>query len=138
MAKFFMRLFTGLHAKLVRITGKLGGGEVDGSLLVLTHTGAKSGKVRETPLVFANTDGGYVVVASMGGAPTNPGWYHNLKANPETSVVVSRREVSVRAREVTDDERAALWARFRAMDPRWEGYQIKTDRILPIMALDTQ
>ncbi|NNF11110.1 MAG: nitroreductase family deazaflavin-dependent oxidoreductase, partial [Acidimicrobiia bacterium] len=84
--KFLTRVLTSLHGRIIKATGKLGGGTEDGSLLVLEHTGAKSGKKRETPLAFLNGDGGYLVCGSMAGAPTHPAWYHNLKANPDAVI----------------------------------------------------
>ncbi len=136
VSKFLMRSFTGLHGRLVKATGGMGGGTKDGAVLVLRHTGAKTGKERETPLMFLNHENGYVVVASMGGAPTNPGWYYNLKANPETSVRVGKADVDVRAREVTGEERTALWERLTSLDKRWEQYQSRTERVIPLLALD--
>lgn len=131
-----MRLFTTMHGKLIKATGKMGGGTDDGSVLVLRHVGAKSGQVRETPLAFLNRDEGYAVVASMAGAPNNPAWYHNLTANPETEVTVDRQSVPVTARELGGTERDEVWQRFRALDERWDKYEAKTERVLPIIALD--
>ena len=136
MANGLMRLFTGIHAKLVKATGKLGGGTADGSVLVLRHIGAKSGKVRETPLMFYNEGGARVVIASMGGAPTNPGWYHNLVANPETVITVDRAQEAVRARELVGEERDRVWERIKATEPRFAGYEKKTDRVMPLIALE--
>lgn len=136
MGKFLMRLFTTLHGRIVKMTGALGGGTEDGSTLVLRHVGARTDKVRETPIMFLNHDEGYAFVASMAGAPNNPGWYHNLKANPDTVVTVARKTIAVRARELHGDERAAAWDRFTAMDKRWAQYQSRTERVLPILVLD--
>ena len=134
--RFLTRLVTTLHAKLVKATGKLGGGKDDGSVLVLEHTGAKSGKKRETPLVFLNGDGGYLVCASMAGAPSHPAWYHNLKANPEALVTVDRRPIPVAARELEGEERSAAWDRLTGQHDRWEQYQSKTERTLPLLLLE--
>ncbi len=136
MVKALMRFFTTLHARIVKSTGWFGGGTSDGSVLVLDHTGAKSGKQRETPLMFINRDGAYVVCASMGGAPENPGWYHNLKANPETTITVDRKKVSVHARQLEGEERDAAWAQFTSQDKRWEQYASRTERTLPLIALE--
>ncbi len=136
VAQTLMRIGTGTHAKLIKLTGGLGGGTEDGKVLVLKHTGAKSGTVRETPVMFLNHEaGGYVVAASQGGAPTNPGWYHNLKANPDTTVHVGSDNVDVSAREVEGDEYERLWGRFTAMDERWEQYQSRTERKIPLIHL---
>ncbi|MBT8202071.1 MAG: nitroreductase family deazaflavin-dependent oxidoreductase [Acidimicrobiia bacterium] len=134
--KHLFRLGTTLHAKIVKATGKLGGGTEDGSVLVLEHTGAKSGKSRETPLMFLNGDGGYLVCGSMAGAPKHPAWYHNLKANPDAVITVDRREVPVRARELEGKERSTAWERFTRQNDRWEQYQSKTERTLPLLLLE--
>lgn len=136
MGKLMMRLLTTLHANLVKATGKLGGGSEDGSVLVLEHIGAKSGKQRTTPLMFIHHGEGYAVVASMGGAPTNPGWYHNLVANPDVTVVIDRKSIPVRSRQLEGSDRDSAWERFVEMDPRWERYASGTDRVMPIIALD--
>ena len=135
---FVARSLTSLHAKIVRTTGWLGGGTKDGSVLVLRHTGARSGKVRETPLGFIGHDGGYVVCASDGGASQPPGWYFNLKANPEATITVAKATIPVRARELDGEERSRAWATLSGLHKRWEQYQSKTERILPLMALDPQ
>lgn len=132
------RLFTGLHGKLVKLTGAMGGGTDDGSVLVLKHTGAKSGTVRETPLMFMNSDDGYVIVASKAGAPENPAWYHNLLANPDTTVNVAKQDIDVHARELEGDERQQYWDRFVASGDRWEQYEAKTDRTIPLVHLQTR
>jgi deazaflavin-dependent oxidoreductase (nitroreductase family) len=136
MGNALMRAGTTLHASLIKSTGKFGGGGDDGSLLVLSHRGAMSGRVRHTPLSFLNVDNGYVVVASMGGAPQHPGWYHNLKANPDTVVNVAGVDVAVRARETSHEERDRLWERLTSRDRRWANYQSKTSRTLPVLVLE--
>lgn len=136
MGNFFFRLGTGLHAKLYKLTGGrfFGGGE-NGSVLVLTHKGAKSGKVRETPLMYMPHDDGFIIVASAGGAPHNPGWYHNLMANPETSVNISGETVAVQGRDA-GAERDALWEKIVSAEPGFGRYQSKTGRIIPVVILD--
>ena len=139
VAQTMMRVGTNLHGKLVKLTGGLGGGTEDGKVLVLKHTGARSGTVRETPVMFLNhDDGGYVIAASMGGAPNNPAWYHNLKANPDTTVHVGSDDVAVTAREVTGAEYDELWSRFSALDKRWEQYRSRTDRRIPLLHLQSR
>lgn len=136
MGNFFFRLGTGLHAKLYKLTGGrfLGGGE-NGSVLVLTHRGARSGKIRETPLMFMPNDDGFMIVASAGGAPHNPGWYHNLMANPDTTVNLRGETIAVRARDA-GAERGALWEKIVGAEPRFGSYESKTDRTIPIVILD--
>lgn len=138
MGRFFFRFFTGMHAKLYRMTrGRFLGGGEDGKLLVLTHTGAKTGRVRDTPLMYMPHDDGYVVIASAGGDSKHPGWYHNLMANPETSINVNGVTIPVRARDA-GDQRDALWAEVTAWDSRFANYESKTDRVIPVVVLEEQ
>ena len=131
MGSFFFRLFTGMHAKLIKISkGRIGGS----SVLALTHKGAKSGTVRDTPLMFFREGDDYLVVASAGGAPKHPGWYHNLMANPETTIAVGGETVAVTARDASA-ERDALWDKIVAEAPRFGPYAEKTDRTIPIVIL---
>ena len=137
MGKFLFRFFTGMHAKLYALTGGrlFGGGDREGAVLVLTHKGAKTGKVRTTPLMHFRDGDNVLVVASAGGAPEHPGWYHNLMANPETEINLNGDEIAVRARDA-GVEREALWPRVVAAEPRFEQYATKTDRVIPIVVLE--
>ena len=101
----FQRTFTGLHAKLVKSTGRLGGGSCDGTVPVLRHVGAETGTVRGAPLMFVRHDNGYAIAASAGGAPRNPGWFHNLRTNSVTVINVAREDIPVRARVLEGRER---------------------------------
>ena len=136
MAKFLMRVFTTLHARILKRTGWLGGGSDAGSVLALEHVGAKTGTHRITPLVFMRHGDAYVVCGSMGGAPQNPRWYYNLLANPDTTITVAKRSIPVRARELAGEERDEAWARFTAHDDRWSQYETRTERRMPLIALD--
>ena len=136
--KTFFRVSTGMHGWLVKKTGKMGGGTKDGSVLVLTHQGAKSGKIRAIPLMFMNIDEGYAVTASMGGAPSNPGWYYNLRANPDTTIHVAGSDIPVRARLLEGAERDDLWSQFVELNDRYGGYASKTDRVIPVFILETK
>ncbi len=134
MGKFFFRLFTGMHAKIVKATG----GRLFGkSVIVLTHKGAKSGKVRDTPLMFFQDGGDYLIVASAGGAPNNPGWYYNLMANPDTTITLQGKEMEVRASDA-GARRDELWAKIVAAEPRFGTYEGKTDRVIPVVVLEPQ
>ncbi len=136
MGKLFFRLGTGLHAKLYKLTGGrfFGGGE-GGTVLVLTHKGAKSGKLRDTPLMYMPHKDGYMIIASAGGSPNNPGWYHNLMANPEATVNISGESVAVMAHDA-GPERDALWEQIVAKDPRFGTYATRTDRVIPVVILE--
>lgn len=136
MGKFFFRLFTGWHAKLYKLTGgRFFGGGDGGSVLVLTHRGAKSGKVRDTPLMFLREDDDYLIIASAGGDEHNPGWYYNLLANPETTINVGGEEIPVTARDA-GAHRDELWAKVVTAEPRFGDYESKTDRVIPVVILE--
>lgn len=136
MGKFFFRLFTGLHAKMYKALGGrfMGGGTEDGSVLVLRHKGAKTGKIRDTPLMFIHDDDNLVVVASAGGAPDHPGWYHNLMAHPETTVNLNGETIAVTARDA-GSERDELWQKVVTAEPRFGSYEAKVARTIPIVVL---
>lgn len=116
--------------------GKVGG-YFEGAPMILIHTiGAKSGVERLSPLVyFAEADGSMVIVASKGGAPDNPAWYHNIKANPKFSVEVGTETFAVVAEEITGAERDAVWQRIVAERSGFGEYQEKTSRVIPLLRL---
>ena len=105
------------------------------SLLLLHHRGAKTGVERVNPVAYLPDDGRYVVFASKAGAPTNPAWYHNLKAHPEATIEVGGQSVAVTAREVTGDERDRLFGIQAARSPQFAEYQRQTDRLIPVVVL---
>ena len=102
-------------------------------VIVVTMRGNKTGKVRKIALMRVEHDGEYALVASVGGAPKHPVWYHNLKANPDEVTIQDGPEpFTVRVREVTGDERAIWWDRAVAAFPPYADYQQKTDREIPV------
>ncbi len=105
-------------------------------VVVLTTIGAKSGKVRKTPLMRVEHDGSYAVVASLGGAPKNPGWYYNVKADPHVTLRDATQVFDLVAREVTGDEKAVWWERAVAAYPDYADYQTKTGREIPVFVLE--
>ena len=105
-------------------------------VIVLTSIGAKSGKLRKTPLMRVEHDGEYAVVASLGGAPEHPVWYYNLKANPHVELQDRDTKRDYTAREVTGDEKATWWERAVATWPDYAKYQTKTDRQIPVFVLE--
>jgi deazaflavin-dependent oxidoreductase (nitroreductase family) len=117
--------------------GKVGGVFRSTPILLLHHTGAKSGKVRVNPLAYA-TDGDdrLVIFASKGGAPTNPDWFHNLKANPRATVEVGTETFDVHARVAEGEERERLWNRQTKVASGFADYQKKTKRQIPVIVLD--
>lgn len=105
------------------------------SLLLLHHRGAKSGVERVNPVAYLPDGNRYVIFASKAGAPAHPGWYHNLRANPETTIEVGGEVVEVRAEEVTGAERDRLFAAQVERSPQFGEYEQKTDRVIPVLAL---
>lgn len=104
-------------------------------LLLLTHRGARTGTKRTNPLAYFRDSDDYVVVASKGGAPTNPDWYHNLLANPDATIEVGTEVFVVTARQSDDEERERLWAMITSANPAFAEYETKTDRRIPVMIL---
>jgi deazaflavin-dependent oxidoreductase (nitroreductase family) len=109
-------------------------------VLLLTHTGAKSGTVRETPLgYFDGGDGALVVLASQGGLPKHPAWYFNLLAHPDTEVLLGGKRRPVRARESEGEERQRLWRSVIEMAPNYGDYQAHAgERRIPVMVLEAR
>jgi deazaflavin-dependent oxidoreductase (nitroreductase family) len=113
------------------------GGDLRGrSVIVLTSVGAKTGKLRKTALMRVEHEGVYAVVASLGGAPRNPAWYQNLKANPHVELQDGATRRDYTAREVTGDEKATWWKRAVEAWPDYATYQARTDRQIPVFVLD--
>jgi len=104
-------------------------------IILLTSVGAKTGKLRKTPLMRVEHGGEYAVVASLAGAPTHPVWYWNLVANPHVELQDGEVKRDYTAREVTGDERAVWWERALETWPAYADYQTKTDRIIPVFVL---
>jgi deazaflavin-dependent oxidoreductase (nitroreductase family) len=104
-------------------------------IVVLTSVGARSGKLRKAALMRVEHDGEYAVVASLGGAPTHPVWYHNLTRNPQVELQDGPVTKDNLAREVTGDERAIWWQRAVAAYPDYAEYQTKTSRQIPVFVL---
>jgi deazaflavin-dependent oxidoreductase (nitroreductase family) len=115
--------------------GRVGGPFEGSTLLLLHHTGAKSGERRINPLVYLGDNGRYVVFASKAGAPANPGWYHNLKANPDVTIEVGTDTIDALAGEATGEERDRLYRTQVERQPQFAEYQAKTDRVIPVMVL---
>jgi deazaflavin-dependent oxidoreductase (nitroreductase family) len=115
--------------------GKVGG-NFDGAPLLLLHSvGAKSGESRVSPMMYLPDGDRFLVFASKAGAPTNPDWYHNLKANPEATIEVGDDTVDVRAEELPRAERDEKYAEQAALFPGFADYEKKTDRVIPVLAL---
>lgn len=112
------------------------GGTMKGlPVIILTSLGAKSGKIRKTPLMRVEHDGDYAVVASMGGAPTNPTWYHNLVAHPLVELQDGADRSDFEARELQGTEKQVWWDRAVAAFPDYADYQRTTERQIPVFVL---
>jgi deazaflavin-dependent oxidoreductase (nitroreductase family) len=105
-------------------------------VVILTTRGAKSGKIRKTPVMRVEHDGQYAVVASLGGAPKHPVWYHNLKSDPHVELQDGTARQDMTAREVTGSEKAEWWERAVAAYPPYDDYQKRTDREIPVFVLE--
>jgi len=115
--------------------GRVGGPFKGAPMLLLHHTGAKSGKTRVNPLVYLADGDRLLVFGSKGGAPTNPDWFHNLRANPAATVEVGTDKFAVEAEELTGEERDRLFAKQAGLMPAFADYQTKTRRTIPVVAL---
>ncbi|MFC1420734.1 nitroreductase family deazaflavin-dependent oxidoreductase [Streptacidiphilus cavernicola] len=105
-------------------------------VIVLSTRGAKSGKIRKNPLMRVEHDGAYAAVASMGGAPNNPTWYHNVLADPHVELQDGPVRQDMTAREVTGAEKQLWWERAVAAYPDYADYQLKTDRQIPVFVVE--
>ena len=124
------------NAELYMSSGGTDGTSLQGKPVVLLSTiGAKTGKLRKTPLMRVEHDGEYAIVASLGGAPKNPVWYHNVKKNPRVELQDGTRTADYDAREVFGDEKATWWRRAVEVWPDYADYQRKTDREIPVFVL---
>ncbi len=103
--------------------------------LLLTTTGRKTGESRTTPLIFNRDGDDYLVVASMGGAPSHPNWYLNLAAQPDAEIQVRAEHLPVTARTATPEEKARLWAIVAGQWPNYDVYQSWTTREIPVVVL---
>ncbi|MCX0271364.1 nitroreductase family deazaflavin-dependent oxidoreductase [Nocardia zapadnayensis] len=104
--------------------------------LLLEHTGRKSGKQFTVPLLFLRDDANIIVVASQGGMPKNPQWYHNLVAAPDTTVQIGKDRIPVRARLADDAERDRLWPKLLELYADFDNYQSWTERRIPVFVLE--
>jgi F420H(2)-dependent quinone reductase len=132
-----LRRLMRLHTAVYRATRGAVGHRFPGSspMLLLDHVGAKSGKRRTNPLIYIRDGEDLVVVASKGGYPRHPGWFHNLRANPDTTLQVGSERRTVRARVADPQERARLWPRAVEIYDGYRGYQERAEREIPLVIL---
>jgi F420H(2)-dependent quinone reductase len=129
----------GVHTFLYRHSGGRIGHTipgVGGKMLLLDHVGAKSGARRTSPLLYVRDGADLVIVASKGGFPKHPAWYHNLIANPDTTVQIGSERREVHARVAAADERERLWAKAVEAYHGYEDYRARTDREIPLVVLE--
>jgi F420H(2)-dependent quinone reductase len=132
-------VITSLNTWLYRVSGGRIAGSMDRApLLLLHHVGRKSGEERVAPLLYLPDGEDMVVVASYGGAPKNPAWYHNIRAKPETVVEVGRERRPVIAHVATEQERARLWPALVELYPAYDDYQARTERTIPLIVLKSR
>jgi deazaflavin-dependent oxidoreductase (nitroreductase family) len=115
--------------------GKVGGPFANMALLLLHTTGARSGEPRINPVAYITDGGRYVIVASKGGAPTNPDWFHNLAANPRVGVEVGTEQFEAEAVVTTEPERTELYRKVAALYPNFADYEQRTERAIPVVTL---
>jgi deazaflavin-dependent oxidoreductase (nitroreductase family) len=128
-----------LHEVVYRASGGRVGHRapfIRGRFLIVEHVGARSGIRRRTPLLYAPDGDTPIVVASQGGHPRNPSWFHNLMANPDTFAQIGRERRAVHARRATAQERPELWAKAVAAWPHFDAYQARTAREIPVVLLE--
>jgi F420H(2)-dependent quinone reductase len=135
------RRSTRIHVAIYRRTGGRLGGHLPGlrsaRVLLLDHTGARSGVRRTSPVMYHEDGEAVAVMPSKAGRPTHPAWFHNLVANPQTTIQIGAEIHQVRARVASDEERARLWPRFAASYPGVEFFQrLAGVRTIPIVILD--
>ena len=115
--------------------GKVGGPFEGAPMILVHHLGAKSGTERIAPLAYIPDGDRMLIIASKAGAPTNPDWYHNLKAHPRIDVEVGTETFPVTAEELSRVERDEKWPMITAVAPGYADYQTKTSRVIPVFAL---
>ncbi len=133
-----LRRVMGSHAAVYRASHGLIGHRFPGAppMLLLDHVGAKSATKRTSPLVYGRDGENLILVASKGGYPKNPAWFHNLRANPDTTVQVGSRSLNVHARVAEGEERTRLWSLMVGVYSGYEGYRKRTEREIPLVVLE--
>ena len=131
--KLFMNPFSRLNASRYMKSGGKSMGQFQGrDICVASMKGARTGKIRDMPLMYVPYRDGVILVASMGGAPKHPTWYYNLVANPDIDVNVKGETLKLRARRASQEEKAEVWPVCCEHYPDYEQYQRRTDRDIPV------
>ncbi len=105
------------------------------NILILTTTGRKSGKKRDTPLQYTTDGDRFIIIASNGGAPKHPTWFLNLRANPQAQIQIRSQKIAVTASEASGDERTRLWSQVTGVHQNFADYQKRTTRQIPVVVL---
>ena len=131
-----LSLFGDEHVRQYEATGGKVGHDWNGTHCLILHTtGRRSGRTRKFPLIYGRDGDRFVIVASKGGAPTNPGWYENLIAHPDVKIQVGDKVLPVRARTATAEEKKRVWPIMTAQWPDYDTYQSGTKRDIPVVLL---
>ncbi len=121
---------------LYNVSGGRIGGKMDKvPVLLLTTTGRKTGKKRTLPLIYIMDGSAYVITASAGGADKNPGWFFNIRSNPQATIQVKDKHIKVMAEIAGQEKKSELWARLVEVAPNFAGYQKRTSRAIPMVIL---
>ena len=136
--RFFMRWATKLNVAVFRLTkGRVMNKFIGGyPVCIVTTKGAKTGKVRRIALIHLPHGENNLLVASQGGMPSNPVWYHNIVAYPDIQIMVGGDEKTYRARQISDEEKAELWPHLLSLYPGFDEYQARTDRNIPVFSCE--
>ena len=132
---WFLALFSPLHAFVFRASGGRVMGRFGLPVLLLTTTGARTGKRRTAPLLYVEADGALAVPASLWGGPRNPAWYHNCLANPEVEVETRAGKRAMRAEPAPETDRQRLYDLFKAGSGHYAGHEARTERAIPVVVL---
>lgn len=136
MFRTFFRFILNIFVSLYRFTHGQFGGRVQGlPVLLLGTIGRKTRKERTTPLGYFMDDGNYIVTASNAGRDTQPGWFHNLRANPHVTIEIKDRQVEAEAEVAAPEKRRALWSQLISLSPWYANYAKKTTREIPLVIL---
>lgn len=137
MNKTFLQLFMKLNTFLIHIShGRIGSKLGTQTILLIHNHGRKSGKDYVTPIAYFPINGGYYVIASNWGKPNNAAWYYNLLAQPQTTIEVKGRSISILAREATGEEYETLWKNAVSHHPPYNKYKSQTSRHIPIIVFE--
>ena len=132
---FFLKLFAPFHTFVFRVTRGRLMGKFELPVLLLTTTGARTGRKQTSPLLYVEEDGALLVPASLWGGPHNPAWYYNCVANPEVVVETRGKKRTMRAEPAPEEVRQRLYDLFKAGSGHYAGHEARTDRKIPVVVL---